>query len=162
MPLATLGCFGSLVSDLTPLRDLKLRELSLSNTPLRDLSPLRGMPVKKLSLHAMQLPDHNVLKVFEGGQPVKLYRLGAEYGYFPASIKPYIRVPSGHPEGFHEALANLHLSLQLAIRAKLGESVPTPFEHPGIVDGAAGMAFIEAAVASSKQGGEWVEVAGVS
>jgi predicted dehydrogenase len=107
------------------------------------------------------ITDHNVLKHYAGGQPVKVYRLGAEYGYFPASIKPYIRVPSGHPEGFHEALANLHLSLQLAIRAKLGEKVPEPFEHPGIVDGVAGMAFIEAAVASSKKGGGWVEVAKV-
>ncbi len=105
------------------------------------------------------ITDHNVLKQYAGGQPVKVYRLGAEYGYFPASIKPYIRVPSGHPEGFHEALANLHLSLQLAIRLNLGEKVPAPFDHPGIVDGVAGMAFIEAAVSSSKQGGEWVEVA---
>lgn len=103
--------------------------------------------------------DHNVLKQYAGGQPVKLYRLGAEYGYFPASIKPYIRVPSGHPEGFHEALANLHLSLQLAIRTKRGEQVPAPFEHPGIVDGVAGMAFVEASVASSEREGAWVEVA---
>ena len=104
------------------------------------------------------ITEHNVLKVFEGGQPVKLYRLGAEYGHFPASIKPYIRVPSGHPEGFHEALANLHLTLQLQIRHKLGEKVPTPFEHPGIVDGVAGMAFIEAAVKSSKEEGAWTKV----
>ena len=104
------------------------------------------------------ITEHNVLKQYAGGQPVKVYRLGAEYGYFPASIKPYIRVPSGHPEGFHEALANLHLSLQLAIRTNLGEKVPAPFPHPDIADGVAGMAFIEAAVASSKQDGEWVEV----
>jgi len=104
------------------------------------------------------ITDHNNLKVYEGGQPVKLYRLGAEYGYFPASIKPYIRTPSGHPEGFHEALANLHLTLQLAIRAKLGETVPAPFPHPGIADGVAGMAFIEAAVASSKAEGQWTKV----
>jgi predicted dehydrogenase len=108
------------------------------------------------------ITDHNVLKHYTGGQPLQLYRLGAEYGYFPASIKPYIRVPSGHPEGFHEALANLHLTLQLTIRARLGEKVPAPFEHPGIIDGVAGMAFIEAAVASSKQDGEWVEVAKIS
>lgn len=104
------------------------------------------------------ITDHNNLKVYEGGQPVRLYRLGAEYGYFPASIKPYIRVPSGHPEGFHEALANLHLTLQLQIRTKLGEKVPAPFEHPGIEDGVAGMAFIEAAVKSSKEEGAWTKV----
>ncbi len=108
------------------------------------------------------ITDHNVLKHYAGGQPLKLYRLGAEYSYFPASIKPYIRVPSGHPEGFHEALANLHLSLQLAIRAGLGEKVPAPFPHPDLADGVAGMAFIEAAVASSGRDGGWVEVPKVS
>jgi predicted dehydrogenase len=102
--------------------------------------------------------EHNVLKHYEAGQPVRVYRLGAEYGYFPGSIKPYLRLPSGHPEGFHEALANLHLSLQLAIRTKLGEKVPAPFAHPGIVDGVAGMAFVEAAVASSNQEGAWVDL----
>jgi hypothetical protein len=101
-----------------------------------------------------------VLKHYVGGQPLKLYRQGAEYGYIPASIKPYIRMPSGHPEGFHEALANLHRTLEWTIRAGWGESVPKPFEHPGIVDGVAGMAFVEAAVASSQRDGEWVSIAG--
>ena len=104
------------------------------------------------------ITDHNVLKYFRGGQPVQVYRLGADYKYFPGSIQPYIRMPSGHPEGFHEALANLHMSVQLKLRAALGESVPVPFEHPGIDDGVAGMAFVEAAVASSSQEGRWVEL----
>src|SRR5262249_57259 len=104
------------------------------------------------------MPDPLVLKRSAGGQPVQLYRQGAEYGYFPASVKPYLRLPSGHPEGFHEALANLHRTLEWTIRGRRGEQVPRPFEHPGIADGVAGMAFIEAAVASSKQDGEWVEV----
>ncbi len=104
------------------------------------------------------ITEHNVLKHYQGGQPVNLYRLGAEYGYFPASIKPYIRVPSGHPEGFHEALANLHRTLEWQIRGSRGEACPKPFDHPGIGDGVAGMAFIDAAVTSSKDGGAWVEV----
>ena len=105
------------------------------------------------------MTDHNVLRHYRGGQPVNLYRLGVDYKYFPGSIQPYLRLPSGHPEGFHEALANLHLSVQLQIRAKLGESVPEPFEHPGIDDGVAGMAFVEGAVASSADGGKWVDLA---
>lgn len=107
------------------------------------------------------ITDHNALKQYEGGQPVRLYRLGAEYGYIPASIKPYVRVPSGHPEGFHEALANLHRTLEWTIRGKLGEEAPAPYPLPGIADGVAGMAFVEAAVASGKQGGAWVDVPGV-
>ena len=102
--------------------------------------------------------EHQSLKVFKGGEPVRIYRLGAEYGYFPESIKPYLRLPSGHPEGFHEALANLHKSIQLQIRARNGESVSAAYPHPGVTDGAAGMAFIEAAVASSAKSGAWTSV----
>lgn len=104
---------------------------------------------------------HTLLKLFKPGEPVAEYRLGAEYGYFPASIKPYLRLPSGHPEGFHEALANLHKTLQLQIRKGRGESVPEPYAHPDVVDGAAGMAFIEAAVASSAKDGAWTKVRSV-
>lgn len=104
------------------------------------------------------ITSHTNLKLFRGGEAVQVYRLGAEYGYFPASIKPYLRVPSGHPEGFHEALANLHKTIQLHIRRKNGEEVPEPYKHPDVVDGAAGMAFIEAAVRSSKDDGKWTAV----
>jgi predicted dehydrogenase len=104
------------------------------------------------------MTEHLSLKHYRGGEPVSVYRLGAEYGYFPASIKPYLRLPSGHPEGFHEALANLHKTIQLQIRKKAGEDVPTPCKHPDVVDGAAGMAFIEAAVQSSSNDGRWTKV----
>jgi predicted dehydrogenase len=104
------------------------------------------------------ITDHQVLKHYQGGQPLTLYRQGAEYGYFPESIKPYLRLPSGHPEGFHEALANLHRTLEWQLRSSRGETCPKPFDHPGIADGVAGMAFIEAAVKSSQSGGEWVVV----
>ncbi len=104
------------------------------------------------------ITDHQTLKRFTGGQPLMLYRQGAEYGYFPGSIKPYLRLPSGHPEGFHEALGNLHRTLEWTIRARMGETAPAPFEHPGIDAGAAGMAFIEAAVASSAREGAWTAV----
>ncbi|MDB5350813.1 MAG: putative dehydrogenase [Planctomycetota bacterium] len=104
------------------------------------------------------ITDHNNLKFLSAHNPLTVYRLGAEYGYLPASVKPYIRMPSGHPEGFHEALANLHRTLEWQIRTARGETCPTPFPHPGIDDGVAGMAFIEAAVKSSAQSGAWVEV----
>ena len=105
--------------------------------------------------------DHMSLQLYKPGEPVRIFRLGAEYDYFPASIKPYLRLPSGHPEGFHEALANLHKTLQLQIRRRMGEDVPEPFPHPGVVDGAAGLAFVEAAVKSSQQDGTWTDVAKV-
>jgi predicted dehydrogenase len=105
--------------------------------------------------------DHLSLRVYKPGAPVAVYRLGAEYGYFPESVKPYIRVPSGHPEGFHEALANLHKTLQIQIRQRAGESGLAPYPHPDVVEGAAGMAFIEASVRSSRNDGAWTDVAAV-
>ena len=105
--------------------------------------------------------DHNNLKYLRGGEPVSIYRLGGMYNYFPDSITPYIRVPEGHPEGFHEALANLHRCLEWQIRARLGEDVPKAMPLPGIADGVAGMAFLDAAVASGQQDGAWVDVPAV-
>jgi predicted dehydrogenase len=105
--------------------------------------------------------DHMSLYLYRSGEPVKQFRLGAEYGYFPDSIKPYLRLPSGHPEGFHEALANLHKTHQLRLRKQRGEDVPEPFPHPDAVEGAAGMAFVEAAVRSSANQGAWTEVPSV-
>jgi predicted dehydrogenase len=104
------------------------------------------------------MTDHLSLKHYQGGEPVHIYRMGAEYGYIPESIKPYLRLPSGHPEGFHEALANLHKTLQLHVQKKEGLDVPEPYKHPDVVDGAAGMAFIEAAVTSSDDNGAWTKV----
>ena len=107
------------------------------------------------------ITDHLSLYVYRGGEPVSIYRQGAEYGYFPKSIQPYLRIPSGHPEGFHEALANLHKSIQLQIRKRNGENAPEAYPHPGVADGAAGMAFIEAAVKSSENEGAWTPVVSV-
>jgi predicted dehydrogenase len=104
------------------------------------------------------ITDHTNLKVYKPGQPLAVYRLGAEYDYFPASIKPYLRLPTGHPEGFHEALANLHRTIEYQIRRKRGEECPDPYPLPGIEDGVAGMAFVDAAVRSSKEGSVWVDV----
>jgi predicted dehydrogenase len=98
-----------------------------------------------------------VLEHYIMDQPVRLYRQGADYSYFPGSIRPYLRLPAGHPEGFHEALANLHRTLEWTIRRDRGEPAPRPFGHPGIADGVSGMAFLEAALQSSRAGA-WVDV----
>jgi len=99
-----------------------------------------------------------VLEHYIMDQPVRLYRQGADYSYVPASIKPYLRLPAGHPEGFHEALANLHRTIEWTIRRDRGEPVPQPYDHPGIADGVAGMAFLQAAIQSAAAEGAWVEV----
>ncbi len=102
------------------------------------------------------ITDHLSLYVYLSGKPVEVYRLGD--GTQSAAMAPYLRLPGGHPEGFHEALGNLHKTIQLQIRAKNGEETATPVHHPDVVDGAAGMAVIEAAVASSANDGAWTDV----
>ncbi|MEK7375640.1 MAG: Gfo/Idh/MocA family oxidoreductase, partial [Candidatus Margulisiibacteriota bacterium] len=96
-----------------------------------------------------------------------VYRLGANYSYIPDIMKPYLRLPCGHYEAFLEALANLHRTIELQIRRKNSETdwdgneLPKPYPHPGVRDGAKGIAFIEAAYASSQYDGAWTTLAAV-
>jgi predicted dehydrogenase len=103
------------------------------------------------------MTDHLSLHADLDGGPRRQYRLGGDAPPESISGPGYVRLPGGHPEGFHEALANLHRTIQL----QLSGGEPKPFYHPDVVDGAAGMAFIEAAVKSSLDNGAWVDVAAV-
>jgi predicted dehydrogenase len=70
------------------------------------------------------------------------------------------RLPSGHPEGYLEGFATVYAEIAQALRAaRDGSALPADVVFPTIEDGVHGMAFIEAAVRSSAQGGHWVEVA---
>jgi len=92
------------------------------------------------------------------GDHDETYWLGGGMPFFPASVGSYLRVPAGHHEDFFEALANLHTTMERHIRRRRGEKVADPFPHPGVDEGVAGMAFVAAAVASSRQRGAWVKV----
>ena len=72
------------------------------------------------------------------------------------------RIPSGHPEGYLEACATLYSEAAAAIRAhRLGASPPPEVQVPTAADGVRGLAFIEAAVRSSKAGGRWTPLPAV-
>ena len=68
------------------------------------------------------------------------------------------RIPSGHPEGYLEGFATIYSEIAQAIRAARsgGKPADPAAQFPTIDDGIAGVAFIEAAVASSAAGGTWV------
>ena len=69
------------------------------------------------------------------------------------------RLPSGHPEGYLEGFATVYAEIAQALRAaRDGSAIAPDVVFPTIEDGVHGMAFIEAAVQSSSQGGRWVEV----
>ena len=68
------------------------------------------------------------------------------------------RVPPGHPEGYLEGFANLYSEVAQAIRAaQAGGKPPEGVLFPTIADGVKGLAFIEAAVHSSRSNGQWVK-----
>jgi predicted dehydrogenase len=72
------------------------------------------------------------------------------------------RVPPGHPEGYLEGFANIYSEIALAIKAaRRGHAAPAGCVFPTIDDGVKGMAFIEAAVASSRANGAWTKLASV-
>jgi predicted dehydrogenase len=64
------------------------------------------------------------------------------------------RLPSGHPEGIIEALANIYLEAYNAIRA----GTNTGFDYPSVNDGVIGMAFVETVLASAASDRKWVEM----
>ncbi len=65
----------------------------------------------------------------------------------------------GHPEGFHEAFANLYSDAAEAIAARRTGAAADPLvmHFPDAWDGAVGVQFVEAAVASSLANGAWTD-----
>lgn len=69
------------------------------------------------------------------------------------------RIPPGHPEGYLEGFANIYSEAAAAINAKKnGTTLSKDVHYPSIDDGVAGVRFISACVASSKEGGVWKNV----
>lgn len=101
--------------------------------------------------------DPNYLWFTPFGEPKQLItRGGAGSGAAAARVT---RVPPGHPEGYLEGFANIYTEVARAIRAKRNgrKSWDKDVQFPGLEDGAKGVAFIEAAVKSSKANGKWVK-----
>ena len=70
------------------------------------------------------------------------------------------RLPSGHPEGFIEAFANVYANACDTIRARLagGEPDPLALDYPTVDDGLRGMLFIDAVVASARSSQKWTRL----
>jgi len=91
-----------------------------------------------------------------GGEMRLITRGGAGSG---ASAARMTRVPPGHPEGYLEGFANIYTEAARAIRARrTGKKPDKEVMFPGIEDGVAGMAFIEACKKSSAKNGKWTKV----
>ena len=102
----------------------------------------------------------NQIFVRANGEPQKIYTRGGG-PYLAEAAAAATRVPSGHPEGYLEAFANIY---RAAYDAMILRAEGQPFEttntvYPNVNDGLEGMLFIEQSVASSKQNGAWLPFA---
>ena len=99
----------------------------------------------------------NYLHVSPIGKPTYiLSRSGAGTG---AEAGRMSRIPPGHPEGYLEGFANIYSEVAHAIRAaRRGKKPDKSVIYPTVADGVKGLAFIEAAVASSQKNGRWTKL----
>ena len=105
--------------------------------------------------------EPNKMMVRRNGEPHQLYTRDPNAPFMNEPGAAACRLPSGHPEAFLEAFANVYRSAYDAMISRVGGE---PFEtrdtiYPNVYDGAEGMFFIQQCVASSAQGGELVSLA---
>lgn len=85
---------------------------------------------------------------------IHVHRSGVDKPLCPEALER-CRLPSGHPEGYIEAFANLYREFAGLMRnPRLAETSLLP----GIGEALRGMAFLEAAVASHANGSAWTDV----
>src|SRR5437667_184521 len=92
------------------------------------------------------------------GQPHRLYTRDPNAGYMSDTAKASCRLPSGHPEAFLEAFANIYTAAYADMIARAGgKKIDTSKSlYPNVADGVDGMNVITQCVASSKQSGQWL------
>jgi len=104
--------------------------------------------------------DPNILTVKRRNRPDEIWHAGANRADVPVALAAIQRTPGGHPEGYLEAFANIYRAFGERIR---GAAISA--DEPGyasIDDALAGMAFIDACLASSHAHGAWVDLVPVA
>lgn len=94
----------------------------------------------------------NQLHYLTDDKPVQIYKPGNDYNSLFA--RESTKLAPGHPEGLIDAMGNIYSGVARAIRNK--PYVDGAF--PVISEGVRGMKFIEAVLASNKQGQSWVSL----
>lgn len=99
--------------------------------------------------------DPNYLKISYIDKPTETLSRGRDDLYPHA--QSYSRIPSGHPEGYFEAFANIYSTFITALNKKIaGEPLSTEnLDFPGLPEGIRGVKFIEKCVESSRNGAQW-------
>ena len=100
--------------------------------------------------------DPNVLCVRHPDAPTEFYKPG--HAYLVPAAQRGTRMPAGHPEGLHEAFANIYANAMRVMAARLTGETPDPLDldFPTVRDGATGVHFIHAALKSGRES-DWVD-----
>ncbi len=103
-------------------------------------------------------PNHMIVR--RNGQPHAIYTRDPNAPYMNEAGKAACRLPSGHPEAFFEAFANIYRAAfdNMALRASGQKFETLDTIYPNVNDGVEGMYFIQQCVASSAAGGGWVSL----
>ena len=101
-------------------------------------------------------PDR--LLVIRKGEPQQIYCRGT--GYITGRAAELNHIPSGHPEGLTYAFANIYHSFMSAVLKTVnGEEIgDAEKDYPSVSDGVKGVEFVQAVIASGKEGAVWKEV----
>ncbi len=103
--------------------------------------------------------EPNTLMVLQQGQPARRYRAGADQAYLSDRARAHIRTPSGHPEGYIEAFANIYRNFAMAVRARqAGEAADAMYDYPQIDVGVSGLAFVNAILENNHGDRKWTAV----
>lgn len=100
----------------------------------------------------------NELIVRRNGHPHQIYTRDPGGGYLLPTASAACRLPSGHPEGYFEAFANVYTAaFEDMIAASAGKKFETKDTlYTNVYDGVEGMLFIQQCVASSQDNGSWM------
>ncbi len=101
-------------------------------------------------------PNHMIVR--RNGQPHAIYTRDPNAPYMNDAGKAACRLPSGHPEAFFEAFANIYRAAydNMALRATGQKFDAVNTTYPNVNDGVEGMYFIQQCVASSADNGAWL------
>jgi len=101
-------------------------------------------------------PNSLILKL--NGSPNQIYRAGVDNSYLSDFALANCRTPSGHPEGFIEAFANIYRNFAYSVNNFNSNKKDNPlYDYPTVREGHRGMKFIDSVVESSDKK-KWIKV----
>jgi hypothetical protein len=91
-------------------------------------------------------------------KPNQILRAGVNNSYLSDQAIAHCRTPSGHPEGFIEAFANIYRNFSYSVyNYNKGIKDDPIYDFPTVNDGHRGMKFIDAVIESSKNS-IWIKI----